>query len=214
MSTAPDFRTLVDWLDGQLPADRAAAVAAAVAAGDERIIAEVTWLHTFYRVAAQLPLEQPPPRVRHQLREDFARWARQPPQPQRAVDESSTGAGEPTSRVAWLVFDSRTDLPVTAAIGAEPGVVHRAYASDAAELLIDFAPQPDGTTRMDGLVVPFAAVRSDSFEVTVRDRTGNVSSVSSPDGRFRLDCDPGATGLEVRGRDLILRVERAGGLLT
>ena len=72
----PDFRTLLDWLEGRLDADQAARVAAQVAAADERTLRTVDWLRGFLTTARELPLEEPPPIVRQSLKRYFARWSR------------------------------------------------------------------------------------------------------------------------------------------
>jgi hypothetical protein len=72
----PDFRTLLDWLEGRLDADRAERVAAQVAEADERTLRTVDWLRGFLTTARELPLEEPPPIVRQNLRQYFARWSR------------------------------------------------------------------------------------------------------------------------------------------
>ena len=72
----PDFRTLLDWLEGRLDADQAARVAAQVAAADERTLRTLDWLRGFLTTARELPLEEPPPAVRQSLKQYFARWSR------------------------------------------------------------------------------------------------------------------------------------------
>ena len=71
-----DFRTLLDWLEGRLHADRAELVAAQVAGADERTLGTVDWLRGFLNTARELPLTEPPPIVRQNLRQYFARWSR------------------------------------------------------------------------------------------------------------------------------------------
>ena len=72
----PGFRTLLDWLEGRLDADRAERVAAQVAEADERTLGTVDWLRAFLTTARELPLAEPPPIVRQRLRQYFARWSR------------------------------------------------------------------------------------------------------------------------------------------
>ena len=72
----PDFRTLLDWLEGRLDADRASRVAGQVAEADERTLRTVDWLRAFLTAARELPLEEPPPIVRQRLKRYFARWSR------------------------------------------------------------------------------------------------------------------------------------------
>ena len=72
----PGFRTLLDWLEGRLDADRAERVAAQVADADERTLGTVDWLSGFLNTARELPLTEPPPIVRQNLKQYFARWSR------------------------------------------------------------------------------------------------------------------------------------------
>lgn len=72
----PDFRTLLDWLEGRLDADKAERVAVQVAEADERTLRTVDWLRGFLTAARGLPLEEPPPTVRQSLKQYFARWSR------------------------------------------------------------------------------------------------------------------------------------------
>lgn len=74
----PDFRTLLDWLEGRLDTDRAEQVAAAVAEADEQTLRTVEWLRGFLSTARELPLEAPPPIVRQSLQQYFANWSRAP----------------------------------------------------------------------------------------------------------------------------------------
>ena len=71
----PDFRTLLDWLEGRLDADKAERVAAQVAEADEQTLRTVEWLRGFLAAARDLPLEEPPATVRENLKEYFARWS-------------------------------------------------------------------------------------------------------------------------------------------
>lgn len=71
----PDFRTLLDWLEGRLDADKAERVAAQVAEADEQTLRTVEWLRDFLTTARELPLEEPPATVRESLKEAFARWS-------------------------------------------------------------------------------------------------------------------------------------------
>jgi hypothetical protein len=71
----PGFRTLLDWLEGRLDADRADRVAAQVAQADERTLRTVDWLRGFLTAARELPLAEPPPVVRQSLQQYFARWS-------------------------------------------------------------------------------------------------------------------------------------------
>jgi len=106
----PDFRTLLDWLEGRLDADGAERVAAQVADADEQTLRTVDWLRGFLTTARELPLAEPPPIVRQSLKQYFARWSRAQAAP----------AQEPRRVHAELLFDSRRDMALAGASRQPP----------------------------------------------------------------------------------------------
>ena len=117
----PDFRTLLDWLEGRLDADQAERVAAQVAEADERTLRTVDWLRGFLTTARELPLEEPPPIVRQSLKQYFARWSR----------AQAVPAQEPRRVHAELLFDSRRDMALAGvrAATADDDAIHLVYLS-------------------------------------------------------------------------------------
>jgi len=193
----PDFATLADWLEGRLDAETADRVAAAVERGDPGLLAAVDWLRGFMRCAEALPLRTPPPLVRQQLRQHFARWSRA-----KAILE------QPVVRLpAVLMFDSRLDRPLTAVRGAaDVDVIHLAYRSDLADLVIDAHPLPDRRFRLEGQVLPISDSVAPVFEATVTGPGVEVRTIDGDElGRFALSPVPiEADALQVGNGELVL----------
>lgn len=80
-STALNFERLVDWLDGRLSEEEAAAVEKQVATADETARANIAWLRAFARASKAAPLASPPPEVRAELIRRFEAHARERRQP-------------------------------------------------------------------------------------------------------------------------------------
>ena len=107
----PDFRTLLDWLEGRLDADGAERVAAQVADADEQTLRTVDWLRGFLTTARELPLAEPPPIVRQSLKQYFARWSR----------AQAVPGQEPHRVHVELLFGRRQDVVPAAAHAAAGG---------------------------------------------------------------------------------------------
>ena len=80
MSRPLTFTELVDWIDGRLDDERAADVAARIAADDTvETAAALEWIREFKAAAALMPLAVPPEHVRTSVRAAFRRlrapWA-------------------------------------------------------------------------------------------------------------------------------------------
>ena len=192
----PSFATLADWLEGRLAPEAADRIATAVERGDPALRASVDWLRGFMRCADALPLRTPPPLVRQQLRQHFGRWSKA-----KAILE------QPVVRLrAVLMFDSRMDRPLTAVRGvADADVIHLAYRSDLADLVLDVHPLPDGQLRLEGQVLPIEDSVAPVFEADgdrpgdrrADDRRRRVGSVCAEPGAGR---GGGASGRQRRAR--------------
>ena len=110
----PDFRTLLDWLEGRLDADGAERVAAQVAEADERTLRTVDWLRGFLTTARELPLEEPPPIVRQNLKQYFARWSR----------AQAVLAQKPRSVHAGLLSGRRQDVALAGVATGDDDAIH------------------------------------------------------------------------------------------
>jgi len=193
----PSFATLADWLEGRLDAEAADRVATAVEGGDPALRASVDWLRGFMRCAEALPLRTPPPLVRQQLRQHFGRWSKA-----KAILE------QPVVRLrAVLMFDSRMDRPLAAVRGvADAEVIHLAYRSDLADLVLDVHPLPDGRVRLDGQVLPVEESVAPVFEATATGPGIEVRTIDGDElGRFSLSPVPvEAAELQVGNGELVL----------
>lgn len=176
----PDVATLLDWLEGRLSAAAAALVADQVATGDRRTQGTVEWLRGF--LGAVLPLHEPPPLVRQNLRQYFARRS--------APD---TIADAPRELLAAKFFDSRTDLALSGvrAGAAVDDAVHLAYSTPAADVVIDVQRLSADRVRIDGQVLPAQATTAPVFEASVTGGSGTVRTVDGDEfGRFGLPDVP------------------------
>lgn len=174
----PSFGLLADWIDGRLDGPAAEAVERAVA-DDERTAASVAWLREFVGTAGELPLHEPPPIVRQWLRQHFARWHEARAALQRAPVELS----------ASLRFDSRVDV-VLAGVRAgdtQDDTFHLAYATDAADLVLDVCRTGPGRLRVDGQVLTEQPPQAPVFEATASGPTGETHTIDGDElGRFCL----------------------------
>lgn len=180
---APDLALLLDWIEGRLDASSAARVDAAVAAGDPATIATVDWLRDFARLARSMPLHDPPPIVRQHLRRHFRRESRSRPDP----------AYEPVRLVATPLFDSRRDLALAGMRGVdEPGeVVHLAFSTDQADLVLDVTPQGPHEVSIEGQVLLADVGEARVFEATAVGPAGLIRTVDGDElGRFWLAAVP------------------------
>lgn len=180
-----DFGTLLDWAEGRLDPETARQVAARVATADARTRATVNWLRGFLETARALPLYEPPPIVRQNLCQYFARWSRA---------RAELGQ-QPREERARLLFDSRQDLAL-AGVRSGPGgseAVHLAYTTDAGDLLLDVYPAGPGRVRLDGQMLPASQEDAPIFEACV---SGPGIMVRTKDGdelgRFCLRDVPAA----------------------
>jgi len=189
VSSAPELRSLIDWIDGQLPEDQAAAVASAVAAGDHRTTATVRWLQGFVRTARAVPMHEPPPILRQRLSQDFEAWL------------AARAALERRPRIVpmTLIFDSRSDRELVGVRAAtDDTAVHLAFRSDEADLMLDLFPQSDGRLRCEGQVLLADVDAASVFEATIE---GPGFASRTVDG----DVHGGFTIADVRTGATVLR---------
>lgn len=173
---------LADWLEGCLPADRTGPVRARITAADTDTTQWVRWLRGLYSVAGKLR-DPPPPTVRAHLAEQFA--AVMGPQGRRPARRALEAA---------LVHDSRLDLALAGQRSTDAGtdVVHLAYASSVADMVVDVTALGGGLVRIDGQLLP---VNPLEFLVTQLSGSGVKprSVIGDADGRFSFDRVPAGT---------------------
>ncbi len=173
----PSIATLIDWLEGRLDADETATVEQAVRLGDDTVDATVQWLRRFIVAAESVPLSDSPPLVTQRLLQHFEKWARS-----RAILDSP-----PHEVRALLVFDSRQDLVGAGARGgADVGdAVHLAFASDAADLLLDVRYLGSGRVRIDGQVLTTGSSSAPVFEAVATGPSFTQRTIDGDElGRF------------------------------
>lgn len=170
----PTFRELLDWVEGRLDGERAQAIDARVASGDESIAATVAWIRGFLAFGRSHPIPEPPPILRQRLRQSFRRHI---------------GAAEPASmQRAELVFDSRSDA-VLAGVrgGSDPEDGYRlAFAAEPIGVLIDVVPESAGTVSLAGQVL---AEETDApvWAATIDHATGTLTAIDGDsDGCFAI----------------------------
>ncbi len=178
---APSFAMLLDWLEGRLEPEKAHAVSLQVAEGDSRVRGTVAWLQGFLELSRDFPLQEPPPIVRQRLRQHYARWSAAYSLRNQQVELVE----------ATLLFDSREDLVLSGVRGdaVDLDVVHLAYTSDRADLVMDIKPLGDGLVRIDGQVLPVDETTDGIFEATLDGPGVSLRAVDGDEsGSFSFDA--------------------------
>ncbi len=192
----PTFTALVDWLEGRLAPDEHAAVAQAVASGDQHTRDAVAWIESFHEAAAGVPLVDPPAVVRQNLRGHFEAWY----EAKRIISQT------PIELTADLVFDSRYDLVVGVRGVSDHSSVHLAYGCAVADVVLDVTFGLPDQVNIDGQVMRVDSGAPRAFEAVANAPGRRVRSVDgTSDGRFSLRGLPqDATDLVVRNRELTI----------
>jgi hypothetical protein len=196
----PDFPTLVEWVEGRLDTTAAASVSAAVMARDPETIAAVDWLQEFFDLARSMPLHQPPPIIKQNLRRYFGRWS----QARAALDRALL------ELTASLLFDSRLDLAPVGVRGPDDfeGIVHLAFTTDPADVVLDVSRLGGGAVRLDGQVLLTDHAQAPIFEAVATGPSGTKRSIDGDAlGHFCLvDVPEDATELRVTNGDIAIVV--------
>lgn len=193
----PDFAELLDLVDGRLdPAS--AARTRELARGDSEATASLRWIAGFVESTRAMPLHQPPPIVRQGLQNYFARWSR----------ARATLDRPRLEFPASLLFDSRLDLATVGVRGADDteGIVHLAYTTDRADLVLDVRPLGAGLVQLDGQVLLTQPSTAPIFEATALGPQGALRTVDGDAlGNFSLTGVPvDVTELRVSNGDLLI----------
>ncbi|WP_436701263.1 hypothetical protein [Nocardioides sp. BYT-33-1] len=138
MTARPTFTELVDWVEGRLADDAAAAVAAYVASGDPSTTASVAWIRDFLEDARSMPLRQPPADLSARLRGVFEQLHRPG-----SVDGWSD---------AWLLHDARSGV-AAGVRSTEDGGVHLAFDSSLGRFVLDATAAGAGEVDVQGLIM-------------------------------------------------------------
>lgn len=201
------FETLLDYVEGRLPAEQTAALASRIPQADQATRRDLAWLQSFHELHRTGALEPAPMHVRVYLRQRFRRWAAQrPPQP-----------GLLQRVQAALRFDS---LAAAALAGArdlqlEAGMRQFLYESDLANIELYVMADAAGL-RLLGQVLPSAEEEDlAGWVVTLRDAAGDIHyAVTNDLGEFRFyDVMPGPASLTITesGREIVLEDVKLGG---
>jgi hypothetical protein len=197
--THPDYATLTDWLEGRLDPGRAASVSAAVD-GDLTLQQTVAWLRRFLETAKAVPMLAPPPVVHQRLMQHFHRW-----NSERASDELETLEFD-----AILLFDSREDLAPAGlrSIADVDAIVQLVFGCDAADIVIDVVPEPEGRVRLSGQVLADDGRAGGPYAVTAIGPDEQRIAIEGDElGRFSLGSVPATTSrLVLRNGQVTLRV--------
>lgn len=193
----PDFAELVDLVEGRLePAS--AARTRALARDDSEATAALRWITGFVELTRAVPLHQPPPIVRQGLQSYFARWGR----------ARATLDRPRVELPASLLFDSRLDLATVGVRGADDteGIVHLAYTTDQADLVLDVRPLGGGVVQLDGQVLLTEPSTAPIFEATALGPQGALRTVDGDTlGNFSLTGVPvDVTEIRVSNGDLLI----------
>lgn len=181
----PSFAELLDWLEGRLPPEEAAAVAQRLEQAGEASQADLDWLRAFHAARQAVRLAAPPPNVRAELRRRFAAQA-----------QATSPPGLFARLVAALSFDSRTQ-PATAGLRSTQGTDRRqlVYSAASVEVALDLQAMedtPGGSPaerglRLSGQVFAAEAAPAQVYAIQLLRQGGEVALTATDDlGEFAL----------------------------
>ncbi len=188
-STALNFERLVDWVDGRLSEEEAAAVEKQVATADETARANIAWLRAFARASKAAPLASPPPEVHAELIRRFEAHARERRQP-----------GLFQRLIASLTLDSGSQL-VTAglrSVDAQSSQRQLVYSTEIADVALNVqARLYDKHLDITGQVFPRGQAATVAFSIqllrdaaefglTTTDELGEFAFEAIPPGAYEI----------------------------
>jgi hypothetical protein len=175
------FARLVDWIEGRLSEEEAAAVAQQVATADEATQADIAWLRAFAQVSSATVLATPPPEVREVLIRRF-----------QAHTQGRQRPGFLQRFVAALTFDSRGQ-PAVAGLrttSAQASVRQLIYTTDIADIALNIQPRlHDEHLDINGQIFPNRDTVSDTFSVQLLHDATEVGLTTSDNlGEFTFEA--------------------------
>lgn len=200
LSNAIPFETLIDYVEGRLPAGTSQPLAAELDQADPSTRNALSWIETFHDLHRAGALEAPPGSVREHLRRRFQRWtAERPARP-----------GLLQRVQAALSFDS---LGAAAAVGArdlqsDSALRQYLFESSIADVELYVSSHVAGA-RLLGQILPLEwEADLSGWVVTLRDAAGEVHyTVTNNVGEFRFfDLFPGLAQVTILadGREIVL----------
>lgn len=187
--SAARLTKVLDWLNDAMDEEEATSFTTEVS-GDPSLRADVAWVKFVLDAGEAVPLHEPPGLLRQRLRQQFH-------QHMRAQEIVEPGAFELR---ASLVFDSRVGQLAGSLRGSatDTDIVHQVWRTDAADVMLQVQPHPDGGVSLSGQVLLQHSTSAPVFEAVA---VGEGQRTSSPwgdeFGRFNID---------VRAEDFELRV--------
>ncbi len=176
----PRLARLADLVEYRLSPTEEAVVRRLLQDGGPRADHALRWTRDFLALAAAVPLHDPPPAVAERLTRSFL-----------ACQEATAELEETSIEVTLaLLFDSSKDreLVGTRSTDVLDDVVHLAYSSDHADLVLDISRTPTGDLRIEGQILPLEAGAEGPFESLLGlDGAEARTAVCDSHGRFSFD---------------------------
>lgn len=199
-SNVLNFGRLLDWIEGRLSAEEAAAVAQAVEQADDATRAEIAWLRAFRAVSAKTVLAAPPRDTHAALIERFAEYAqrKRPPSLLRRL-------------AATLTFDSGLQPAAAGMRGADVQEPARQliYSVEIADIALNIQPrQQSQNVDLIGQILPKSDAPADSFSVELTQSGMAIGSAAADDlGEFSFEnLAPGEYELGLRSQHVDVRI--------
>jgi hypothetical protein len=193
-----EFGRLADWVEGRLPEEEARMIEEQVSEAGEATLADLAWLRAFSRVSEETVIEAPPQAVHDELIrrfEVFAEGARPPGFLERLTAVLAPGSGVGAMQPAFGMRSA----------GFREAQGQLVYATDAADVALNFRPRPGGLLDLDGQVLPNddMGVEPGAFGVQILDAgSGGEVDVTATDdlGEFAFEgLAPGEYQIVVSG---------------
>ncbi len=194
----PRLTRLVDLIEARLSPQEVVLVEQQLAAGGVRADHALRWTKQFLAVASAVPLYDAPEEVRERLRLSFA------------ASRLASAALEETSVEVTLalLFDSSRDLELagTRSGDQDDDVVHLAYSSEEADLVLDISGTAAGTLRIEGQVLPVTSQSAGEFQSQLSfDGLEPRAAACDSHGRFSFEgVVPGQQRLRAGNGNLVL----------
>lgn len=183
-SSHPSFSRLLDWLEGKLSAEEAAALAQTVEQ-DPRLCAQVRWLRDFLRLSRETVLAEPPETVRRAAMARFAAYA-----------QSKRSPGLWRTLIATLTSDTWAQLAPAGARAVSLRTTPRqlVYHTELADvaLSIHFQAVP-ATFDLAGQVFPLIEEETEFVVQLVQEGAERRLVLADDLGRFTLEGLPAGT---------------------